>query len=311
MVCAKTRSTRVLQTGELVNPSFVLVRGGKDTGKILLSSGRLTLDFVTVNIFYVTRKGKKPRAPPDHVSNFVILLCLTVTNVLLTLRSSLTLCLFRCTDDKFITNISKWISAATRFYNIAERIGKYLRRTSLISPINMTKTFTLNDGSKVPWLAFGTGTALYKQDATDLVRTAIENNITHLDGAQVYNNEDTLGAGIKASGKSRSELFVVTKIDSLQAGQTVKDSLKVSLAKLGLDYVDLFLIHSPYQIEAKKEKNLSQWWEGMEEVKKAGLAKSIGVSNFYVEELEVILKTAKVVPSVNQVGPSFQFISMN
>jgi diketogulonate reductase-like aldo/keto reductase len=192
-------------------------------------------------------------------------------------------------------------------YKIAERIGKYSRH-SLISPsirYKMTKSFTLNDGSKIPWLAFGTGTALYKQDATDLVRIAIENNITHLDGAQVYNNEDTLGAGIKASGKSRSELFVVTKIDNLQAGQTVRDSLKVSLAKLGLDYVDLFLIHSPYQLEARKEKNLSQWWEGMEEVKNAGLAKSIGVSNFYVEDLEVVLKTAKVVPSVNQVGPGF------
>ena len=173
------------------------------------------------------------------------------------------------------------------------------------TPYNMTKSFTLNDGSRIPWLAFGTGTALYKQDAADHVRLAIENNITHLDGAQVYNNEDSLGAGIKASGKPRSELFIVTKLHSLQTGETIKESLKVSLAKLGLDYVDLFLIHSPY--EARNEKKLSQWWEGMEEVKHAGLAKSIGVSNFYVEDLKVILETAKVVPSVNQVGLGFQF----
>jgi diketogulonate reductase-like aldo/keto reductase len=164
----------------------------------------------------------------------------------------------------------------------------------------MTKSFTLNDGSKIPWLAFGTGTALSYKDATESVRVAIENNITHLDCAQWYNNEEGLGAGIKASKKPRSEIFVVTKINILQPNQTIKESLKISLAKLDLDYVDLFLIHTPAQ--GRKENSLSQWWEGMEEVKHAGLAKSIGVSNFKVEDLEVILKTAKVIPSVNQVG---------
>jgi diketogulonate reductase-like aldo/keto reductase len=163
----------------------------------------------------------------------------------------------------------------------------------------MTKSYTLNDGSKIPSLAFGTGTALYGKDAADFVRVAIDNNITHLDGAQMYNNEDTLGAGIKASGKSRSELFVVTKLNTLQPGQTIKESLEGSLAKLSLDYVDLFLIHTPAQF--RKEKNLSQVWAGMEEVKQAGLAKSIGVSNFNVEDLKTILETAKVVPSVNQI----------
>jgi len=163
----------------------------------------------------------------------------------------------------------------------------------------MTQYFTLNDGSQIPWIAFGTGTALYNKDAADLIRIAIEHNVIHLDGAQMYNNEDTLGAGIKASGKPRSELFVVTKFNNLQPGQTVKESLNISLAKLGLDYVDLFLIHTP--IQARKEQKLSQWWEGMEEVKRDGLAKSIGVSNFTVEDLKIILETAKVVPSVNQI----------
>lgn len=171
---------------------------------------------------------------------------------------------------------------------------------------NMTKSYILNDGSKVPSLGFGTGTALFGKDAADFVRVAIENSITHLDGAQMYKNEDTLGAGIKASGKPRSELFVVTKLSTLQPGQTVKESLQGSLAKLGLDYVDLFLIHSPAQ--CREEKSYSQVWAGMEEVKEAGLAKSIGVSNFTVEDLKFILETAKVVPSVNQVGINFKFI---
>jgi diketogulonate reductase-like aldo/keto reductase len=174
---------------------------------------------------------------------------------------------------------------------------------------NMTKSYTLNDNSKIPSLGFGTGTALYGKDAADFVRVAIENNITHLDGAQMYNNEDSLGAGIKASGKPRSELFIVTKVSTLQPGQTIKQSLEGSLAKLRLDYVDLFLIHTPAQF--RKEKNLSQVWAGMEEVKQAGLAKSIGVSNFNVEDLKVILETAKVVPSVNQVrDPIFDNLPM-
>lgn len=163
----------------------------------------------------------------------------------------------------------------------------------------MTKYFTLNDGSQIPWLGFGTGSSVYGKDAAELVRVAIENHIIHLDGAQAYNNEDTLGAGIKASGKSRSELFVVTKLNNLEPGQTVKESLQVSLAKLGLDYVDLFLIHFPSQ--ARKEKIYSQLWAGMEEVKRDGLAKSIGVSNFNVEDLNVILEKAKVIPAVNQI----------
>lgn len=167
----------------------------------------------------------------------------------------------------------------------------------------MTKYYTLNDGSKIPPLGFGTGSALFGKDAADFVRVAIENNVTHLDGAQLYKNEESLGAGIKASGKLRSELFVVTKLSDLQPGQTIKESLQGSLAKLGLDYVDIFLIHSPEV--ARREKKLSEYWAGMEEVKEAGLAKSIGVSNFKVEDLKVILETAKVVPAVNQVGRDF------
>ncbi|KAF9442255.1 Aldo/keto reductase, partial [Macrolepiota fuliginosa MF-IS2] len=70
----------------------------------------------------------------------------------------------------------------------------------------------LNDGSRIPWLGFGTGTALYKQDVSNLVRQAIEAGVSHLDGAQSYQNEDTLGQGIKLSGKPRSELFITTKL---------------------------------------------------------------------------------------------------
>ncbi|KAK0240041.1 NADP-dependent oxidoreductase domain-containing protein [Armillaria nabsnona] len=158
-------------------------------------------------------------------------------------------------------------------------------------------SYTLNDGTTTPWVAFGTGTALYKKDAAEAVRVAIENGVTHLDGAQMYENEDSLGAGIKASGKPRSELYVTTKLKGLAEGQTIKDTLVISLKKLGLEYVDLFLIHDPTSAKGQ----IKAWWKQMEEVKKEGLTKSIGVSNFRVQDLEEVLEVATVIPAVNQI----------
>jgi len=166
---------------------------------------------------------------------------------------------------------------------------------------HMNHSVPLNDGTHAPWLAFGTGTALYGRDAADFVRVAIKNGITHLDGAQVYNNEESLGAGIRASGKPRSELYVVTKLRVLSPGQTVKSSLIESLKKLGLEYVDLFLIHSPSP--ANQDGTLNELWKGMEQLQKEGLVKSIGVSNFGVEDLQLVLDGATVIPAVNQASP--------
>lgn len=165
----------------------------------------------------------------------------------------------------------------------------------------MLANLTLNDGSPIPWLAFGTGTALFGKDASEHVRMAIENDITHLDGAQVYDNEEHLGAGIKASGKPRTELYIVTKLNTPNPGQTVKSMLSASLVKLGVDYVDLFLIHAPFW--GRERGNLKQVWKEMEAVRKEGLTKSIGVSNFSEDDLKVIMDGAEVIPAVNQVRP--------
>jgi diketogulonate reductase-like aldo/keto reductase len=160
-------------------------------------------------------------------------------------------------------------------------------------------TFRLNDGTQVPWLGFGTGTALFGKDASNFVKIAIEQGISLLDGAQWYNNEESLGAGIKASGKQRSDLYVVTKLKSLGEGETVESLLRESLGKLGVDYVDLFLIHSPVPFKGR----LKEVWKDMEAVQKAGLTKSIGVSNFTVDHLQEILDGdgVRVVPAVNEV----------
>ncbi|KAH7929704.1 Aldo/keto reductase [Leucogyrophana mollusca] len=154
----------------------------------------------------------------------------------------------------------------------------------------------LNNGQEVPWIAFGTGTALFSKDAADAVRVAIENGFTHLDGAQVYRNEETLGAGIVASGKPRSELYITTKLQKLQPGQTPKSALEGSLKKLGVEQVDLYLIHQALDHPGK----LKEVWKGMEEAQKAGLTKSIGVSNFTVDHLKDILEVATIPPAVNQ-----------
>ncbi|KAJ7685369.1 oxidoreductase [Mycena polygramma] len=163
----------------------------------------------------------------------------------------------------------------------------------------MSPTIKLNDGTEIPAIAFGTGTALFNQDCTNSIKLAIDCGFTHLDGAQVYGNEEALGAGVKKAGKPRSELYIVTKLKPGLGAAQVKPSLKQSLQKLGVDFVDLFLIHSPRGIKPE-DGTLQELWQAMEAVHAEGLAKSIGVSNFTIEDLKAILPGAKIVPSVNQ-----------
>ncbi|KAI0306312.1 Aldo/keto reductase [Multifurca ochricompacta] len=157
----------------------------------------------------------------------------------------------------------------------------------------------LNDNTTIPLLAFGTGTALYGTDAEHLVTAAINAGFTHLDGAQAYKNEDSLGAGIVAAGKARKQLFVTTKLAKQPEDKSVRDSLVESLAKLQVDYVDLFLIHTP--IYYQEPGRLKAVWRQVEAIKKEGLARSIGVSNFRPAQLREILDGAEFPPSVNQI----------
>lgn len=159
-------------------------------------------------------------------------------------------------------------------------------------------TLALNDGTQAPWIAFGTGTVLFKKDVTRAITIAIQNGFTHLDGAQMYKNETSLGAGIIASGKPRSELYITTKMEALAPGETPKGLLEKSLKRLRVEYVDLYLIHQANQHVGK----LKEVWKGMEAAKAAGLTKSIGVSNFTADHLKDILEVATILPAVNQVG---------
>lgn len=113
-----------------------------------------------------------------------------------------------------------------------------------------------------------------------------------------YRNEEELGAAIKKAGIARDKLFVTTKA-SVHQGVSLEESFTTSLKKLGLDYVDLYLIHSPFNM--KTDGELQARWAEMEAIRDSGRAKSIGVSNYLQSHLEAVLQTAKTPPAINQI----------
>lgn len=136
----------------------------------------------------------------------------------------------------------------------------------------------------------------------DAAKMAITIGYHHLDGAEVYNTEEELGQAIKESKVPRQELFVTTKV--LPHIDDIPAAIDRSLKKLGLDHVDLYLIHAPFFAKGDKTA-LQAKWADMEEVAASGKAKSIGVSNFGKKDLDAILETCKVRPAINQIGEFF------
>lgn len=163
------------------------------------------------------------------------------------------------------------------------------------------KTFKLSDGTEIPWVAFGTGTALVRQDCTDACTLALSTGFTHIDTAQIYQNEEGVGSAISASGIPRNSLYVTTKVVSIPSGQSVEDLLRDSLKKLQIEYVDLFLVHAPDRFD-DREGGLKQVWREMVDVKKKGLTRSIGVSNFGMKALKEVIELGLDKPTVNQVS---------
>ncbi|KAF8895577.1 Aldo/keto reductase [Infundibulicybe gibba] len=151
----------------------------------------------------------------------------------------------------------------------------------------------LNDGNLIPILAFGTGSVWKRKDVTEYVEQALEIGFSHLDMAQIYANEESAGVAIRESGLQRSELFVTTKYDRGSIPTAVRDSL----SKLGLKQLDLYLIHFPGAVSG----GLENAWMEFEKIKEEGISRSIGVSNFKLEDLQALCKTAKIMPAVNQI----------
>ncbi|MFU8947404.1 aldo/keto reductase [Mycetocola zhadangensis] len=169
---------------------------------------------------------------------------------------------------------------------------------------NSVPHIELNSGHSIPQLGFG----VFLVDPADtqrVVEDALEVGYRHIDTATGYNNETQVGAAIKASGIRREEIFVTTKLlnDDHKAGD-VAGAFSRSLDMLGLDYLDLYLIHWPMP----KNERFVETWRQFEGFKSDGRAKSIGVSNFLVPHLETLMAETDVVPDVNQVElhPAFQ-----
>jgi len=163
---------------------------------------------------------------------------------------------------------------------------------------------TLNDGHTIPKLGFG----VFKVDPAEterIVSEALEAGYRHIDTAAIYRNEEGVGRAIAASGIPREELFITTKLwNDDQGTDSAHRAIDTSLQKLGLDYVDLYLIHWP---TPKRDRYLESWL-ALEQIQAAGKTRSIGVSNFQPEHIERILAGSDTVPAVNQVElhPAFQ-----
>lgn len=170
----------------------------------------------------------------------------------------------------------------------------------------LNETFTLSNGVKIPKV--GLGTWLIGDDqVVQAVRDAAAIGYRHFDTAQAYANERGVGEGVRGCGVSRDALFVTSKVQAdFKTFEQAKESIDGSLRALGLDYIDLMLIHSPQPWAAfgggdrYLEGNL-EVWRALEEAHKAGKVRSIGLSNFRQGDLENILNNGAIKPMVNQV----------
>ncbi|WLQ08337.1 aldo/keto reductase [Arthrobacter oryzae] len=161
----------------------------------------------------------------------------------------------------------------------------------------LSPVIELNDGYRIPQIGLGTW-PLDDQQVAAAVVEAVEAGYRHIDTAVKYGNETGVGNGIRSSGLDRSELFITTKLDGEFHGQDrAVAGLDGSLQRLGLDYVDLLLIHWP--LPGRDE--FVSTWKTFERLQAAGKARSIGVSNFKPAHLERLMSASDVVPAVNQI----------
>ena len=162
--------------------------------------------------------------------------------------------------------------------------------------MSFNEKIMLNDGRQMPLLGLGVYKAVGENEVEQAIADAADAGYRLIDTASVYKNEDGVGRGIKALTIPRDELFVTTKIwNTAQRIGDVEDSFNRSLERLGLDYVDLYLIHWPVP------GCYTDTWKALEKLQSQGRVKSIGVSNFHIHDLEMLKKISDVVPAVNQV----------
>ncbi|KOY79914.1 aldo/keto reductase [Lysinibacillus macroides] len=160
---------------------------------------------------------------------------------------------------------------------------------------------TLNNGLEMPLVGYGVFRVPEGDDLAEAVKTAITKGYRSIDTAQVYRNEESVGRGIRAAIEeglvTREELFITSKVwnDALSYEETLA-AYESSLEKIGLDYLDLYLVHWP-----GIDDNYIDVYKALEKIYRDGRVRSIGVSNFHVHHLETLLKEATVIPVINQI----------
>lgn len=163
-------------------------------------------------------------------------------------------------------------------------------------PKNLQDTTTLHNGVKMPWFGLGVFKVKEGSEVVESVKAALKNGYKSIDTAAVYRNEEGVGQALKEAGVAREELFITTKVwNSEQGYESTLQAFETSLEKLGLDYLDLYLIHWPVAGKYKET------WKALEKLYKDGRVRAIGVSNFHVHHLKDLMADAEIKPMVNQV----------
>jgi diketogulonate reductase-like aldo/keto reductase len=169
----------------------------------------------------------------------------------------------------------------------------------------LNETYTLYNGVKIPKIGFGTW-QISNTEAYDAVASALKAGYRHIDTARAYGNEENIGKAIRDSKLNREEIFITTKLPAeIKGFKEALDSFEKSVRKLGITYLDLFLIHAPWPWNDKgrdcTEGNIASW-KGMEKLYKEGKIRAIGVSNFSTTDIAAILNNCEIVPMVNQIA---------
>jgi methylglyoxal/glyoxal reductase len=163
---------------------------------------------------------------------------------------------------------------------------------------SLQSTTTLHNGVKMPWLGLGVFKVEDGAEVVKSVKIALEVGYRSIDTAAIYGNEEGVGKAIAESTVPREELFITTKVWNSNHGyEAALAAFDVSMEKLGLDYLDLYLIHWPLPSQGK----FVETWKALEKLYKDGRVRAIGVSNFKVHHLEEIIANCEIIPMVNQV----------
>jgi diketogulonate reductase-like aldo/keto reductase len=169
---------------------------------------------------------------------------------------------------------------------------------------SLTDSYTLSDGVKIPCIGFGTWQTPNDDDGVTAILNAFEVGYRHVDTAQAYGNEKSVGIAVKKSGLAREELFITSKLSNRVRGyQQTIDSFEETMKRLDMDYLDLFLIHwpNPTPFRDRWQDANAETWQAFEALHKAGRIRSIGISNFHPHHIKALMKTAIITPMVNQI----------